>query len=281
MRIKMNKVQFVRRFNSSTFVEDDLPVEVPRFFGALCFFSFSSGLCGRGGDTLCGVSQERRFACKRDNLLGREPTCLEDARRRAFQLTLADKCATIRVDVVFWRGADMELTFETERLIVRRLKREDALPLYNNHRDAEVRQWFPNESYADVSEALGAIDFFVERVNAGSLPYVLAAVLKKSGELIGDIGISKVDCETNGLEIGYVVSEQYRGRGYATELVVAMTKFAASTFGAKVLYGRVIRGNDASSRVLEKSGFKFVKEELYADDDPYGNGMLVYEYRIG
>ena len=54
----------------------------------------------------------------------------------------------------------MELTFETERLIVRRLKREDALPLYNNHRDAEVRQWFPNESYADVSEALGAIDFF-------------------------------------------------------------------------------------------------------------------------
>jgi ribosomal-protein-alanine N-acetyltransferase len=110
---------------------------------------------------------------------------------------------------------------------------------------------------------------------------VLAAVLKKGGELIGDIGISKVDCETNGLEIGYVVSEQYRGRGYATELVVAMTKFAASTFGAKVLYGRVIRGNDASSRVLEKSGFKFVKEELYADDDPYGNGMLVYEYRIG
>lgn len=38
-----------------------------------------------------------------------------------------------------------------------------------------------------------------------------------------------------------------------------------------------MRGNIASVRVLEKNGYIFVKEEFGAEDDPYGNGMLVYK----
>ena len=37
-----------------------------------------------------------------------------------------------------------------------------------------------------------------------------------------------------------------------------------------------MKGNSASVRVLEKSGYRFVREESGAEDDPYGNGMLVY-----
>jgi [ribosomal protein S5]-alanine N-acetyltransferase len=29
--------------------------------------------------------------------------------------------------------------------------------------------------------------------------------------------------------------------------------------------------------VLEKNGYDFVREEYGAEDDPYGNGMLVYK----
>ena len=56
-----------------------------------------------------------------------------------------------------------------------------------------------------------------------------------------------------------------------------MTEFIISTFGINVLYGRVMRGNNASVRVLEKNGYVFVQEELGAEDDPYGNGMLIYK----
>lgn len=41
----------------------------------------------------------------------------------------------------------------------------------------------------------------------------------------------------------------------------------------QILYGRVMRGNHASVRVLEKNGFEFVKEEFGAEDDAYGNGI--------
>lgn len=48
-------------------------------------------------------------------------------------------------------------------------------------------------------------------------------------------------------------------------------------YDIKVLYGRVMRGNSASVRVLEKCGYQYVTEEFGAEDDPYGNGMLIYK----
>lgn len=79
------------------------------------------------------------------------------------------------------------------------------------------------------------------------------------------------------MEIGYGICKKYSGKGYATELLKAMTKYIAETFEINILYGRVMHGNIASVRVLEKNGYEFVKEELGAEDDPYGNGMLIYK----
>jgi ribosomal-protein-alanine N-acetyltransferase len=38
-----------------------------------------------------------------------------------------------------------------------------------------------------------------------------------------------------------------------------------------------MHGNHASVSVLKKNGFDFVSEEMGAEDDPYGNGMLIYK----
>ena len=163
--------------------------------------------------------------------------------------------------------------FETLRLRIRAFRAEDAEALYRNHLDSEVKTWFPNECYGDLAETEGAIRFYAERVAQARLPYVLAVELKETGQLIGDTGVSG---EENRLEIGYIIGQPYRGKGYATELLEAMTRFVFSGLGASVLYGRVIKGNQASVRTLEKCGYQFVLEELGAEDDPYGKGMLVY-----
>jgi ribosomal-protein-alanine N-acetyltransferase len=49
--------------------------------------------------------------------------------------------------------------------------------------------------------------------------------------------------------------------------------------GIGVIWGCVVYGNDASVKVLEKSRYQFVRKEFGAEDDPYGNGMLVYQLR--
>ena len=171
----------------------------------------------------------------------------------------------------------MEYLFETAHLAIRKFVPGDAQALYEIHLEEAVKRWIPNESYADVAEAQAAIAFFTGCVNAGKLPCVLAVAWKDTGELIGDTGVNEVDGKPDEVEIGYVICRKHSGKGYATELLGAMTDYAASTLGRHVLYGRVMRGNDASVRVLEKSGYTFVEEVFGAEDDPYGNGMLVYK----
>ncbi len=171
----------------------------------------------------------------------------------------------------------MKVFFETEHLLVRELEPEDADRLYENHAEEKVKKWFPNESYADLEEAKGAIRFFRDCVEGDHLPFVLAIQLKETGELIGDTGVSEVDGQPEAVEIGYQICEKYSGRGLATEALKAMTGFSFAKFGATVSYGRVVHGNGASARVLEKAGYIFVNEEMGAEDDPYGNGMLVYK----
>lgn len=171
----------------------------------------------------------------------------------------------------------MEAFFETERTLARKLVLEDATRLYENHAEEKVKKWFPNECYADISEAKDAIRFFSDCVENNHLPFVLAIQLKETGELIGDTGVSEVEGEPDSLEIGYQICEKYSGKGLATEVLNAMTAFSFARFNVTISYGRVVHGNTASAKVLEKAGYMFVKEEYGAEDDPYGNGMLVYK----
>lgn len=149
--------------------------------------------------------------------------------------------------------------------------------MYENHLEEEVKLWIPNESYADIEETQGAIEFYMDCVIKRHLPFVLAVELKETSELIGDTGVNEVEGNQNEVEIGYTICKKYSGRGYATELVNAMTIFIVETFGITVLYGRVMKGNNASVRVLEKNGYIFVKEEFGAEDDPFGNGMMIFK----
>ena len=170
----------------------------------------------------------------------------------------------------------MNRILETERLIIRKFAADDAQRLYENHLDAEVQKWFPNESYQDVGEAREAIQFFADCVNRKELPYVLAVESKETGKLIGDTGLNEVEGKSEEVEIGFIICRECRGKGYASELVKTVSEFAFSVFGVNALYGRVMHGNAASQRVLEKCGYTFVREEAGAEDDPWGKGMLVY-----
>lgn len=170
----------------------------------------------------------------------------------------------------------MEYIFETKNLRIRKFEMHDAQQLYENHLEEEVKKWISNESYADIEETCGAIGFYADCVKHKHLPFVLAVELKETGELIGDTGVNEVDGNINEVEIGYTICKKYSGNGYATELVEEMTRFSCENFGVHVLYGRVMHGNDASVRVLEKNGYSFISDEFGAEDDPYGKGMLIY-----
>ena len=74
-------------------------------------------------------------------------------------------------------------------------------------------------------------------------------------------------------EIAYGIAPLYQGKGYATELANALIDFASSDDRVQRIRAHTLRGVNASTRVLEKCGFKKVTETI----DPE-NGLPVWRW---
>jgi ribosomal-protein-alanine N-acetyltransferase len=75
-------------------------------------------------------------------------------------------------------------------------------------------------------------------------------------EAVGGIGFTVLtDVERVSAEIGYWLGELYWGRGFVTEALVAITRYAIDTCGLTRVYALPFASNKASCRVLEKAGY--------------------------
>jgi len=74
--------------------------------------------------------------------------------------------------------------------------------------------------------------------------------------LIGGIGLHPMQDSGDGIEIGYWLTPDAWGRGYATEAGRAMLGMARWAIGLRGLIGRHAIDNPASGNVLRKLGFR-------------------------
>lgn len=78
--------------------------------------------------------------------------------------------------------------------------------------------------------------------------------IELNGEVIGNLSFKGL--EDDGIaEIGYGMNAEYEGKGYMTEAVSAVVKWASSQNGVKQIEAETEEENQASKRVLEKCGF--------------------------
>jgi len=69
----------------------------------------------------------------------------------------------------------------------------------------------------------------------------------------------------NEIELGYLISDEYKNKGYATEAAKAMIWWAFEKAGLDVLSAIVCPNNTPSRRVLEKAGFIYVNTRTWND----------------
>lgn len=74
------------------------------------------------------------------------------------------------------------------------------------------------------------------------------------GKLIGSISVEKND---NDAEIGYMILDDYANKGIATEAVKQICPIAFKTLSLERITAYVFQPNIASTRVLQKNGFKY------------------------
>lgn len=161
-------------------------------------------------------------------------------------------------------NAEVDLTnivLETERLIIRAWKETDLEDFYEYAKVDGVGQmagWNPHQS---IQESKTILEMFIKGKNEFALE------LKENHKVIGSLGLEKMSLSLGGeydnlagREIGYVLSKAYWGRGLMPEAVKAVIAYCFQNQKYDYLICSHSVTNNQSKRVIEKCGFRFVKE---------------------
>ena len=159
---------------------------------------------------------------------------------------------------------------ESERLILREYREEDLFDLMKIISDRETMKHF-KKPY-DEKGARRWIEWSLEHCRTHGFGF-WAVILKESGELIGNCGLTLQSIDGESLpEIGYHINKNYWRRGYATESAVAVRDWAFENTHYDTLYSYMTVENIPSRKVALANGMSFVKE--FTDED--GERLCVY-----
>ncbi|SHJ77056.1 ribosomal-protein-alanine N-acetyltransferase [Hathewaya proteolytica DSM 3090] len=156
---------------------------------------------------------------------------------------------------------------ETDRLILRAWKESDLNDFFEYasvEGVGEMAGW-PHHSSIEVSKKI--LKAFMDGKN------VFAIVYKENGKVIGSLGMheswanDEVEYKELKLkQIGYVLSKDYWGKGLMPEAVKELINFCFNKCGVEALTIGHFLHNNQSKRVIEKCGFKFVKQSKYVTE---------------
>ncbi len=142
---------------------------------------------------------------------------------------------------------------ETERLIMRNFYISDIDDFYSYSKNPNVG---PNAGWEPHKNIEESISILMEIIKSDE---VWAIVDKRCNNVIGSIGLHK-DMKRefkNAKMIGYVLAEEYWGKGYATEAAKRVIKYGFEELGLDIITVYHYPHNDRSRKVIEKCGFKY------------------------
>ena len=150
------------------------------------------------------------------------------------------------------------ITLRTDRLILRPWRQEDLDDFYEYASVDGVGQmagWLPHESKETTQMIL---DSFISHKKTFAL--------ELDGKVIGSLGIESYKEDEfpeleqlRGRSIGYVLSKDFWGQGLMPEAVKAVQAYLFEEAGFDFLVVSHYVWNGQSRRVIQKSGFKYLK----------------------
>lgn len=149
------------------------------------------------------------------------------------------------------------IRLETDRLILRPFKIEDAEEVFNNWAsDDEVTKYLTWPTHSSVEMSRSYMEFCINGYNEKNV-YQWGMELKNSHELIGNISVVKIIDEIDSVELGWVIGRKWWGNGYTAEAAERLLEF----FFTEVSVNRICAGHDIdnpnSGRVMQKIGMKY------------------------
>jgi ribosomal-protein-alanine N-acetyltransferase len=158
----------------------------------------------------------------------------------------------------------MFIDLETERLFLKCIGYDDTEFFYKQFTTDEVNQYlFDIEPFDSMEEAQKWIGFYLESEPRNQQRWIM--VLKENGEKIGTCGFHRWNRETGEIEVGYDLQPSYWRKGYTTEALTSIMKFAVEEMKVEKIFAHISADNIASVRISEKMGFVKTGEHYYQE----------------
>ena len=174
------------------------------------------------------------------------------------------------------------MQIETQRLLIRDVKTEDALPFTIMAADGSLNDCgFDKDCGSWITKWIAEAKDFALRddPNMDYLAYTIT--LKDETVVIGSVGCSYYE-GLRKIGITYFVGAQHRGNGYAVEAVKAYTEYFLKHYIAKGIIATVRNENVPSWKAIEKAGYIQKKKRMYKDlNDDEEKLYRFYENRDG
>ncbi|MCY4582724.1 MAG: GNAT family protein [Chloroflexi bacterium] len=146
------------------------------------------------------------------------------------------------------------MRLETPRLVLREYTEDDCAAVLAYQNDPRYLRYYPWEDRTPEDVQRFVRTFIDWRSESPRRRFQLAVLLRGSGALIGSGGVRRKPDDDSEADIGFELTPEHWGRGYATEAATAMATFAFRELGVLRLSSWCIAENAASARVLEKLG---------------------------
>lgn len=147
-------------------------------------------------------------------------------------------------------------TMETERLILRAIKRCDVADMFEYSSNPKTCQYLLWNVHKTPKYTQDYIDLIISKYKSGDYND-WALIYKENQKMIGTCGFTRIDKENSVVEIGYVINPNYWGMGIATEAASKVISFAFEELKVNRVEAKFLFGNSASLAVTKKIGMKF------------------------
>ncbi len=170
---------------------------------------------------------------------------------------------------------------ETERLILREFRKEDAPGLLRLNSNPEVIKYLHLEPMKNIAEAIKEVKWVTDQYPKNKIGRWIM-LEKSTGKFIGWSGLKLEDMEMNGqrnfYDVGYRMLPEFWGKGYATESAIAAVKYGFEEMKLEKINAAAHGENLASRRVLIKSGFRELNTFQIFDFEAYWFEITREEY---
>lgn len=166
-------------------------------------------------------------------------------------------------------------TVETPRLWLRPMRLDDAEDMFAYASDPQVvrfTSWTVHQSTDDTRAFLQhTVDaYHADRAASWAVEH------KQDRRMIGTCGFIWWNTANASAELGYALSRDYWGKGYATEAASASVDFGFHVMQLHRIQAECIAANTGSAHVLEKIGMtpEGIQREAVLDDDGFVDLLL-------